>query len=67
MNGASGHVPPRRLEQVERAAGVDVEVVEGPILGEVVRRLGGAVDEQVRALAGRTTSAIAARSRMSRS
>ena len=46
-NGDSGAVAPRRLEEVERADGVDVEVVERPARGEVVRRLRGGVDDQL--------------------
>ena len=42
-----GGVPARGLEQVERADRVHVEVVEGPAGGEVVRRLGGGVDDEV--------------------
>src|SRR5262249_46236775 len=36
------------LEQVQRAARVDVEIVEGAVLGEVVRWLRGGVDQEVR-------------------
>ena len=43
-----GAAAPGRLEQVQRADRVDVEVVERPILGQVVGRLGGAVDDQIR-------------------
>ena len=38
----------RRLEQVQRPCRVDLEVVEGPSRGQVVRRLRGAVDDEAR-------------------
>ena len=41
------HVLPRRLEQVQRTDGVRVEVVEGDLGREVVRRLRGGVDDRV--------------------
>ena len=40
-------MPAGGLEQVERADGVDVEIVERPLGGQVVARLGGGVDDQV--------------------
>ena len=40
------------LEQVQRPRGIDLEVVEGPLGGEVVRRLARRVDDQVGALGG---------------
>jgi hypothetical protein len=36
----------RGLEEVQRADGVHLEVVEWPLRGEVVRGLGGGVDDQ---------------------
>ena len=42
-----GGVPARGFQQVERARGVDVEVIERAVLGQVVRGLSGAVDDQV--------------------
>jgi hypothetical protein len=38
---------PHGLEEVQRADGVDLEIVERPVLGQVVRRLGGAVDQEI--------------------
>ena len=47
MNVASGRVPARRLEQVERAVGVDAEVRLRVGRGPVVRRLRGGVDDEL--------------------
>ena len=41
-------MPARRLEQVQRADGVDVEIVERPRRGEVVARLRRGVDDERR-------------------
>jgi hypothetical protein len=59
-----GAVASNGFEQVQGPGRVDLEIVEGTILGEVMRWLGGAVDEQHRPHATMTSS-IAARSRMS--
>jgi hypothetical protein len=45
-------MPARRFQHVERADGVRFEVVEGAILRQVVRRLRGAVKDQVRLRCG---------------
>ena len=39
-------MPPGRLQEAQGASRVDVEVVERPVLRQIVRRLGGAVDDQ---------------------
>jgi hypothetical protein len=46
-NTASGESSARRLQQVDACRRVDVEVVEGALGGQVVARLGGAVDDEV--------------------
>jgi hypothetical protein len=35
-----------RFEQVERSSGIDVEVVEGALRGQVVARLRGGMDDR---------------------
>ena len=57
MNGRLRAMPPRGLEQVQRADGVHVEVVEGNAGGQVVRGLGGGVDDDGRLEAFRPASA----------
>ena len=47
-NDDSGAVPARGLEQVQRADGIDVEIIKGPGGGQVVAGLGGGVNQQVR-------------------
>jgi hypothetical protein len=41
------HMLARCLQQIERAAGVDINIVKRAVLGQVVRGLGRAVDDQV--------------------
>src|SRR5262249_59469165 len=43
-----GTVPASCLQECQRSDRVDIEIVERPLLREVVRRLGGAVNNQVR-------------------
>ncbi len=47
MKGDSGQAAAHRLQEIQRAAGVHVEVVERAVLGEVVRRLRGGVDDEL--------------------
>ena len=51
--------PPRRFEQVQRADGVDVEVVERDRRRAIVGRLRGGMDDGVRAVSAATSSRIA--------
>ena len=62
-----GRVLAAGFEQVERADGVDVEVVERPLGGQVVAGLGGRVDRPGRTGRSRNSRSTPARSRMSSS
>ena len=46
-NGVSGQCRRAASSRFKVPTGVDLEIVERPVLGEIVRRLSGAVDDQV--------------------
>ena len=53
MNGDSGQSRRGGLEEVQRADGVRVEIVEGDVSGAIVRGLRGGVDDHAHAPAPR--------------